>query len=404
MQILPVGIVIFLALLAASASWAGEDQPDRLSQRWTSAFSGPDRQAGANQTSRAAYQANLTPTFYTRPSAPANLRELTLEGPRTRGLLATTTWLKGTFSTETEIAANQEGTAGLHSKIPGDTTHDPSMRMMRLGLTGSSGPVRFGMRYRHAGQGFHDAPDQALREVWSEWKQGLITLRSAAGQQWNNVGGDSTRARLEQQYGRVGLSWTKPAWPIFDVTYSRNALAETLAPIGIVPQRKDTHQLEAALGYAGASWTARLASGYSVDTDLVDRGSSLAKRQTLTASFRPLTTLTIAPTLGYRAEQQAWSGVRIDQPSASLAMSYKQSRRLLISALGNYSETRSSDRLIDLETMGGKGVVAWDVPQSSHWTTLLSLEGGYNLQINQTTSPAQTEDLSGLLRLVFVPL
>ncbi len=147
-----------------------------------------------------------------------------------------------------------------------------------------------------------------------------------------------------------------------------------------------------------------MASSYGLEADLLRNGDNRVKTQTVTASFRPLDVLTIAPTLGYRAEQQEWSGVRIDSPSASLAVNYKQSRRLLISALGNYSETRSSDRLIELENVGGKGILAWDVQQSGHWTTKLSLEGGYNRQINQVTPSAQTEDLSGLLRLVLAPL
>ena len=85
-------------------------------------------------------------------------------------------------------------------------------------------------------------------------------------------------------------------------------------------------------------------------------------------------------------------------------MKYKQSQRLLISALGNYSETRSSDRLIELENVGGRGVVAWDLQQSRQWSTQLSVEGGYNRQLNLTTPSAQLEDLSGLLRLVLSPL
>jgi hypothetical protein len=133
------------------------------------------------------------------------------------------------------------------------------------------------------------------------------------------------------------------------------------------------HTLEAALGYSGA------------------------------ASLRQLNTLTIAPTLGYRREQQDLSGARIDSPSASLAMNYQQSQRLLISAMGNYSGIRSSDRLIDLETIGGKGVLTVDIQQLRGWTTRMSLEGGYNRQTNRMMSSAETQDVSGLLRLVLAP-
>ena len=399
-------ILILLISLAAHTAWAGGDPPDPLSRRWSSWFTDQGLQTAPKPAENAVFQANFTRTSYAPPAAPGNVRDLVLETdrPRTEGVLASTTWLKGAFSTETEVAANQGGAVGAHPGLAGDKGNDPSMRMMRLGLTGSSGSVRYGMRLREAGQAFHHGPDQAQREVWGEWKQGLTTVRSAVGHQWDNVGGDPTRSRVKQQYGKVGLSWNKPAWPNLDVTYSRNAASSTVAPIGSAPLQKNNHTVEAALGYGADKWSARLASSFSLETDLVRQGDSRVKTQTLTASFRPLDILTIAPTLGYRAERQDWSGASIDSPSVSLAMKYKQSQRLLISALGNYSETRSSDRLIELENVGGRGVVAWDLQQSRQWSTQLSVEGGYNRQLNLTTPSAQLEDLSGLLRLVLSPL
>ena len=75
----------------------------------------------------------------------------------------------------------------------------------------------------------------------------------------------------------------------------------------------------------------------------------------LTAAFRPSTTLTISPTLAYREESQNWSGIRIHSPSASVALQYRQSPEILISAMGNYAGTRSTDGLIDTVHMGGNG-------------------------------------------------
>ena len=77
--------------------------------------------------------------------------------------------------------------------------------------------------------------------------------------------------------------------------------------------------------------------------------------QMLTAAFRPSTTLTISPTLAYREESQNWSGIRIHSPSASVALQYRQSPEILISAMGNYAGTRSTDGLIDTVHMGGNG-------------------------------------------------
>ena len=356
---LKFGMVLVIILLAGPV-WSSEEQPDQVPPRWSSWFSAQGLQTIATPAQTPVYQANVTPTSYTPPVAPANVRDLSLEAdrPRTQGMLASTTWLKGALATETEVANNQ----GEHN-IPGDTQNDPAHRMMRLGLTASSDPAaRYGITYRTAGQAYSNGPDQAQKEVWGEWKNGLTTLRSAIGQQHNNVDGDPTRARLEQNYGRVGLSWNN------------------------------------------AAWDAGLTSSYILGADPLRNGSdNRIKMQTVTASVRPLNTLTIAPLLGYRTEQQDWSGVRIDSPSASLAMNYKQSQQLLISAIGNYSGIRSSDRLIDLENVGGKGILAWDIQESRGWTTRMSLEGGYNRQTNRVMSSAETQDISGLLRFVLAP-
>lgn len=363
---LKFGLVLLISLFAGPV-WSAEEQPDQIPPRWSSWFSSQ----GLQSAQAPVYQTTVTRTSYIPPIVPANVRELSLDTnrPSPQGVLASTTWLDGAFMTETEMANDQR-----ESSIPGDTQDDPASRMMRIGLTTASGPARYGVTYRRTGQAFYNGPDQDLREVWGEWKNGVTTFHSAIGQQWNNVDGDPSRGRLEQNYGRIGLSWNEAFWPSLAVTYSQNAQNSTLDPTGIAPQKMTNHTLEAALGYSGA------------------------------ASLRPLNTLTIAPTLGYRTEQQDVSGARIDSPSASLAMNYQQSQRLLISAMGNYSGMRSSDRLIDLETIGGKGMLTVDIQQLRGWTTRMSLEGGYNRQTNRMTmSSAETQDVSGILRFILSP-
>lgn len=403
-NLMPVFLTLIIVFMMTSSS-AGADQSELISPRWSPIVLGQDWPMSPKPAATTGYQADVRPTFYAAPINPASVRDLALEPnrPRTQGLLATTTWLKGAFSTEAEVAANQAGTGEIHNVMP-DKGADPSSRMMRLGITGFSGPIRYGVTYRHAGQAFYNGSDQAVKEVWGEWKRGVTTLTSAIGQKWNNVDADPTRPRIEQQYGRVGLSLSQPAWPTVSVMVSQRAIESTLDPIGVTPQKTNAQRLEAAIAYGRTSWTARFASSFSVENDLTHSG--LDKRidtQQLTAAFHPSNTLTIAPTLGYRREWQEWSGVRIDSPSASLAMNYRQSQRLLLGATGNLSETRSSDRLRELETVGGKGTVALDLQTSREWQSQLSFEAGYNRQFNRLVPSAQTEDVSGILRLMLVP-
>ena len=393
-----------LLVLPTPLAWGNDGLvSDYVSQHWAGLFSNQGPQGDSKQATPPLYQTTLTPTFFAPPVASPRLRDLAPETdqPRTQGLLSSTTWLNGTFITETEVARSLGGASWLQTRIPGDTRGDASHRMVRLGLTGTAASVRYGALYRSAEQAFLNGPDQAMREVWGEWKTGWTTLRSAIGQQWNNVAGDSTRSRLEQTYGRVGLAWKRPTWPEITLTYAHNSLNSALEPLGIAPQRSDNHILDGALTYNGMDWSARLASSYTLGSDLLRPGEdSKVRMQVLTATFRPLNTLTISPTLGYREEVQDWTGLRINSPSASVALQYRQSQQLLISAMGSYAGTQSSDGLTDMEQVYGKGILAWDLQRSRALTTLISLEAGYNRMTNHVMPTADSKDISGLIRLV----
>ena len=134
-------------------------------------------------------------------------------------------------------------------------------------------------------------------------------------------------------------------------------------------------------------WNLRFASSYILVSDLLrGRSEATVRMQMLTTAFRPWTTLTISPTLGYREEVQDWSGVRIHSPSASIALQYRQNQEILISVIGNYAGIRSSDGRIDMVHMDGRGRLAWDIQRSQGWTTLISLETGYNRMTHRATS------------------
>ena len=285
---LKLSLVLLLVLLAPPAWGADESVSDYVVQRWAGIFFDQGSQALSKQTASLLYQTSLTPTFFAPPVALPRLRDIApeTEQPRTQGLLSSTMWLNGTFTTEVEMARNQGGASWLQSRITGDADSDASQRMIRLGLTGTTGSVRYGMLSRSAGQAFLNGPDQARHEVWGEWKSGWTTLRSAIGEQWNNVAGDSTRARLEQTYERVGLAWKHPTWPEITLTYAHNSLTSALEPLGVAPQRNQNHTLESALAYSGMGWNARFASSYILGSDLLRGGAGTTVRmQMLTTSF-----------------------------------------------------------------------------------------------------------------------
>lgn len=402
--------LLLAAILLPGTIW-GDDgsSSDSLSERWAAFFATTNQQPGpmAKLPSATPFEATFSPTYFAPPPASNRLRDLTPETdrPRTEGFLMSTKWMKGLLVTEAEVANSAGGSGSLANRAAGDAREDSSNRMVRMGLTGTSGAMRYGVTYRNAGQSFLNIPDQSLREIWGEWKQGFTTLRTQIGQAWNNVAGDSSRSRLEQTYGRIGMAWAKPAWPALSLTYARSSLSSALDPLGITPQQTENHAVEAAITYSRPQWNVRLATNYFLTSDLMRNGAETDTRlQLLTASFRPLNTFTIQPTLAYRQDVQSWSGVRTESPSGSLAMHYRQSRQLLVSAVGNYASTRSSDGLTDTENVSGKGTLAWNLRSTVTWTTLLAVEAGYSRVTNRIVPAADTEDISGVVKLVLAAL
>ena len=400
------GWLLLLALpLTAQAEEA--QQSDLLLQRIQ--FTDTARESGSSaipfSIASPVLHASFQTTSFAPPTASTRLKDLVpdSERPQTKGVVAASTFFKGQLTTEGEVANNATNDAGIPSRI--DQRDDGTKRMVRMALTGTNGQFRYGINYRSAGKAFFNSPDQTVREMWGEWGVGIAKLRSSSGQTWNNVDLDPTRARIQHTFNRIGLAVAKTAWPELSLTYTRSALASSFDPSGSIPQRSQSNSMEAALSYTGLTWNARLSSSYILTNDETRGGSqSTAFAQTLVATYRPMNTLTLAPTLSYRTETQSWSGATIQTPMASLSLLYKQSQRLLVSAMGGYTSTSSSDGLIDTNSIVGKGMFALHLDPIYGHPTTISLEAAYTNTTNRTVAGLDTEDLSGLVRILVASL
>lgn len=402
-------IWFFLAILVVpSTARAGDpEQSDLLLQRIQ--FTDSAHASGASAIPFSIVSPVLHTSFQTTSFAPpttsSRLKDLVPDSdrPQTKGIVAASTWLKGQFTAEGEVSNNATNDAGISSRI--DQRDDGSKRMVRMALGGINGQFRYGLHYRSAGKAFFNSPDQTVREMWGEWGLGLAKLRSSAGQIWNNVDLEPSRARIQQSFNRIGVAMVKPAWPEISLTYSRSTLASTFDPTGSVPQRSQSDSMEAALAYSGPTWNARVSSSYILTNDHIRGGAeTTAFAQTFTAVYRPFNTLTLAPTLSYRTENQSWSGAKVQAPMASLSLLYKQSQRLLVSAMGGYTSTTSSDRLTAMESIVGKGMFAFHLAPIYGHPTTISLEAAYINQTNRAVFGLDSEDLSGLVRILVAAL
>lgn len=400
--------VLCLLLLLPASVWAEDQQQSELLLQRIQ-FSDTARVSGSSaipfSIASPVLHTSFQATSFAPPSTSTRLKDLVpdSERPQTKGVGANSTWLKGQLTAEGEVANNATNDAGLASRI--DQRDDGAKRMVRMALTGANGPVRYGVNYRSAGKAFFNSPDQTVREMWAEWGLGIAKLRSSSGQTWNNVDLEPNRPRIQQNVSRIGIAVAKQEWPEFSLTYARSALASSFIPAGMTAQRSQSNSLEAALAYTGLTWNARVSSSYILTNDDLRGGAqSTTFAQTLIATYRPLNTLTLSPTLSYRTETQSGSGARIQTPMASVSLLYKQSQRLLVSAVGGYTSTKSSDGLIGTESIVGRGMFAFHLNPIYGHSTTLSLEASYTTMTNRTVAGADTEDLSGLVRILVAAL
>ena len=120
-------------------------------------------------------------------------------------------------------------------------------------------------------------------------------------------------------------------------------------------QRSQSNSMEAALAYTGLSWNARSHRVTSRRTMRCGGCSPRPFAQTLIASYRPYQHPDPRADIQLRMETQSWSAPRSRTPMASVSLLYKQSHRLLVSAMGGYTSTKSSDGLIGTESIVGRG-------------------------------------------------
>ncbi len=121
-------------------------------------------------------------------------------------------------------------------------------------------------------------------------------------------------------------------------------------------------------------------------------GETIGLAHAISGSYRATHRVTLIPTLSIRADQQRWSGVRLETPSASLALTYTLNAMLNLTAFGSYSQTRSSDGSMDSSASKMTSVSTWSYLKTPRLRTTLSVDASYTTLLE----PAhQTEDLPG---------
>lgn len=314
--------------------------------------------------------------------------------PSTTGILSSTSLFKNQVTAESEFARSASG---------GDVSvrrERASQGMMRFAMTSGLGALRYGVTYRHAGKEFLNNPDQQVREVWGEWGFGVARFRTSVGDLLTNVERDPSRPSLSQTGGKLTVSVARPNWPELSLTYARNMVEHHPLQSGLTLARNLSEVVEGAVNIVRSKWTARFSSSYVLNSSQLQAGDdSVSYAQLFTGVFQPIEALTLTSVFSYRTDIQQWTGIRTETPVASLALNYRHSARLLISALGGYTGIRSSDGLTENETLNSKGVVTWSPWEKS--AAQISLETGYSRTVvgGAGGDGNVLQDFSGLVRI-----
>ncbi|MBI4400467.1 MAG: hypothetical protein HY581_02405 [Nitrospirae bacterium] len=401
-RLLSLEALFFTVFVLGRISWAGEvwDQPDGLKRfpvtqlDLGSADDSPHDLAPLMK--RFHNVVSLKTSYLATPLNPLRLKDVLLEKEEHRNLsfLGTTSLFEG------KLVGEGEMTYSPSDPKTAQRTGDARHRLLRLGFTGTQGTLRYGVTYRSAGKAFTSLPDQAIRELWGEWQVGVTRLRSSLTEVWNNLDKDPSRPRMTQTQEKISLSLAPTPWPEISLSYTRGSASSSLEPTGVVPQRSQVDTLEGALSYTRTTWTARLASTYSLISDRLHPGvETEGWDHSFSGSYRPMNILTIAPTLSVREDRQRWSGVSTKTPSVALSLTYSPDKMFNFTAFGSYSKTHSTDGFIDSLASNAKSVVSWTFQGTSPLRTTLSFEAVYRNSLDAIRPARSTEDLSGLVRV-----
>src|SRR5574340_62418 len=134
-----IGILLAILVLPSRALAENPQASDLLLQRIQ--FTDAARASGAAaipfSIASPVLHTSFQATSFAPPQTSTRLKDLVPDSdrPQTKGIVAASTWLKGQFTREGEVAKNATSDAGMASRI--DQRDDGSKRMVRMALTRS---------------------------------------------------------------------------------------------------------------------------------------------------------------------------------------------------------------------------------------------------------------------------
>jgi hypothetical protein len=236
-------------------------------------------------------------------------------------------------------------------------------RTFRLGLKNSWGGLTYGADYTSVDRGFVSitgaTTDQARDEaqIWGERNLGPFRIRGSVAELWEKL--------LDTNSYRV----SRTATTSFNLSRSQ--------------------------------WGGMLASSYG----LVDQGSELNQQtmvftNTITGSYRPLSSLSLNPNFSIKEEWNQSTGIRTETPRTELMLTYAPYRdSFKLTGGTSFARTFSGDGLSNFRTFGTVAAVDWKLGKFLGTDDILSFNVRYNQQLDFIPSGNSHNDVSGMIRI-----
>jgi hypothetical protein len=272
------------------------------------------------------------------------------------------------------------------------------------GLEGGSEYRSVGKRMERVVAGPASQKDKEGTEVWLAQRLGLLRLRLSQSDLSDNVDRNPALPRTSRTQTALSTQLAPRGWPIFGLTYATGDSQRTWFTSGGRPRvvERQTFDSVAGSAYYSAPFgdiSGTSTYGYSRDPGRSDREMTMLYHD-LSLSLRPVSSVTVTPSVSTGLDHYQWSDVRSQTGSASLLLSYTPSASWWrLWTLGAYTAAQSSDRTVDGRTMSVSGGLACELGKILGGRASLSVEAGYDRYVDSVYPDASSRGAFGLVLL-----
>jgi len=298
----------------------------------------------------------------------------------------------------------------------------PERRMLKLGSQTTWQGFNVGVRYQSVGKDFESTADVLKSgqkkkkdtfekdtqgpELWSYRQFGNLGVKTYTSLYSNNLAGDRTLPRFTTQKVGSSVNYLFSSWPEVGVTlnYATGTLGSSEEPAGFDSVSQDIMDIGSSIYYTGNLWSGSLsvenATGKANAANVTDMQLFYAE-----ASFSPIDTVSISPSISYIREKYPEFNVGSDTLSSSLTFGYKpKPNGMNYSLYSEYSTEENTDWDVDNSYLYTSLGVSWKSKKPKSLIKQWSAELFYDQYIDNIYSDSNTGGLGFMLKLRSSPM